>query len=242
MVLTIVKPDLEYSRNLFVEIMLDYIFSCFAIVLVALHSIRMREKAKKSAEEANIAQFKYLNLKQQLNPHFLFNSLNTLGFLIQADSKEQAGEYTHKLAELYRYMLRNENMPSVSLRQEMEFSNMYMDLQKLRFGNAVELEVDISEQDLSKKVVTGAVQILLENAMKHNVVSRELPLKISIKSEGDKIIVSNNRIPKLSPAPLGGLGHKYLQQLYEDIAGKSITINDGAEVYTVSLPLILTST
>lgn len=236
--IAIANSDLGFTRNFFLEVILDYIFSCIAIVLVAEYSIRLREQAEKAAEEANLAHFKYLSLKQQVNPHFLFNSLNILDCMIQANSNSEASEYTHKLADVYRYMIRSEDEPLVKLRQEMEFASRYMDLQKLRFSDGVKMVVDIPEEDLSRSVVPCSVQLLIENALKHNAVSQDNPLEISIHSTGNSVIVTNNRIPRLTPPRSAGLGQKYLRQRYMDVAGKSIVVSENDEQYSVILPLL----
>ena len=238
LVITIANTDIGNTRNFFIEMMVDYIFSCLAIVLVAEYAIRLREQAEKSAEEANLAHFKYLSLKQQVNPHFLFNSLNMLDCMIQGNANKEASEYTHKLADVYRYMLRSEDESVVKLREEMEFVSRYMDLQKLRFSSGLELEVNIPEEDLSRSVVPCSVQLLIENAMKHNAVSQDNPLRINIHTTKSSVVVSNNRIPKLTPPRSAGLGQKYLRQRYKDIAGKSIIVRESEERYTVILPLL----
>lgn len=238
LVIAIANSDLGYTRNFFIEVILDYVFSCIAIVLVAEYAIRLREKAEKAAEEANLAHFKYLSLKQQVNPHFLFNSLNILDCMIQANSNREASEYTHRLADVYRYMIRSEDEPVVRLREEMEFVSRYMDLQKLRFSGGVDIEIDIPEEDMSRHVVPCSVQLLIENALKHNAVSSDNPLKISIHSTRNSVVVTNNRIPRLTAPRSAGLGHKYLRQRYKDVAGKSIIVRENEERYSVILPLL----
>ena len=236
--ITIVDSDLGYTRNFFIEVIVDYVFSCLAIVLVAEYAIRLREQAEKSAEEANLAQFKYMSLKQQVNPHFLFNSLNTLDCMIQENSKSDASEYTHKLADVYRYMLRSEDEPTVKLRDEMEFVSRYMDLQRLRFGGGVELEVNISEEAMGRGVVPCGIQLLVENAMKHNAVRPDNPLKINVHGTKSSVVVSNRKIPRLTAPRSAGMGQKYLRQRYKDIAGKSITVRETDDQYIVILPLL----
>lgn len=238
LVIVTVNSDSGYTRNFFIEMILDYIFSCLAIVLVAEYAIRLREQAEKSAEEANLAHFKYLSLKQQVNPHFLFNSLNMLDCMIQENSNREASEYTHKLAEVYRYMLRSEDEPTVKLREEMEFASKYMDLQKLRFAGGVELSVNIPEEDMSRSVVPCSVQLLVENALKHNAVSADNPLKIEIHTTRSSIVVTNGRRPKLTPPRSAGLGQKYLRQRYKDVAGKAIIVRESEDQYSVILPLL----
>lgn len=238
LVITVLDSDLGFTRNFFIEVLVDYIFSCLAIVLVAEYAIRLRERAEKSAEEANLAHFRYQSLKQQVNPHFLFNSLNTLDCMIQENSNREASEYTHKLAEVYRYMLRSEDESLVRLSQEMDFVSRYMDLQRLRFGGGVELELNIADEAMNRSVVPCSVQLLVENALKHNAVRPDNPLKIEIRTTRNSVMVSNEKRPRLTPPRSAGMGQRYLRQCYKDIAGKSIVIRETEDKYIVILPLL----
>lgn len=238
LVITVLDSDLGFTRNFFIEVLVDYIFSCLAIVLVAEYAIRLRERAEKSAEEANLAHFRYQSLKQQVNPHFLFNSLNTLDCMIQENSNREASEYTHKLAEVYRYMLRSEDESLVRLSQEMDFVSRYMDLQRLRFGGGVELELNIADEAMNRSVVPCSVQLLVENALKHNAVRPDNPLKIEIRTTRNSVMVSNEKRPRITPPRSAGMGQRYLRQRYKDIAGKSIVIRETEDKYIVILPLL----
>lgn len=222
----------------FLEIMLDYIFSCVAIVLVAEYAIRTREQADIAREDAEFARFRYMKLKQQVDPHFLFNSLNVLDYMIQEQSTEQASEFTHKLAEVYRYMLKHEDETTVKLRDELSLLEDYVGLLKVRFNEALLVEVNVPEQSMGRSVVPCCLQLLMENAVKHNSVSVSKPLVVKVFVEDDKLVVSNNLCPKITPVSSTGLGLKYLRQQYHDIAGKSISLLRDEENYKVILPLL----
>lgn len=225
-------------RTFMIEILLDYIFSCVIIVWVAEYAIRSREQAEKEAEKANLALFRYMKLKQQVNPHFLFNSLNVLDCLIQEQSPAEASRYTHKLAEIYRYMLRHEEETLVSLREEMAFVEDYVGLLKVRFPEGFSVDVEIPEGSLSRRVVPCSVQLLIENALKHNAVRAQSPLIISVVADGAGVTVTNNICPKLSCTDSTGLGLKYLCRQYEDISGKAVNVMSDAGFYSVKLPLL----
>ena len=197
------------GRNTALTILLDYSLTLAVVVVLANYALGLQRQAETASEEANLALYRYHKLKQQVNPHFLFNSLNVLDCLIQEQSREDASRYTHKLAEIYRYMLRNENETMVPLRDEMEFVGQYVDLLKLRFQEGLEVTVDISEPLMSRSVVPCCVQLLLENATKHNAVHPDNPLRISVRAENDSVTVSNNRIPRLSPPRSTGLGTSF---------------------------------
>lgn len=238
LVLLMATSGVEDTRNFFLEMLLDYIFSCVAIVWVAEYAIRSREEVEKTEAEANLAHFRYLKLKQQVNPHFLFNSLNVLDCMIQEQSTEEASRYTHMLADIYRYMIKNEEEVTVKLQDEMEFVAKYVGLLRVRFPKGLEVSVDIPPGDLSRSVVPCCVQLLIENATKHNAVSADRPLHIGIRTTRNSVMVSNNVNPKLSRPDSTGLGLKYLRQQYKDIAGKSVVVRVSEEYYTVILPLL----
>lgn len=238
LVLIFAVSGFQGPRTFVIEMLLDYIFSCVIIVWVAEYAIRSREQAEREAEKANLALFRYIKLKQQVNPHFLFNSLNVLDCLIQEQSAQEASSYTHKLAEIYRYMLRHEDETLVSLRDEMVFVEDYVGLLKVRFPEGFVMEVDIPESCKSRRVVPCSVQLLIENALKHNAVSVQSPLRISVVADGSGVTVTNNICPKLSGSESTGLGLKYLRRQYEDISGKAVKVRSDAGFYSVNLPLL----
>ena len=187
---------------------------------------------------ANRAQHEYRQLKQQVNPHFLFNSLNILDCLIADGKGPEARDYVHKLAALYRYMLRSENEPVVQLAEEMEYVRMYLDLLKVRFSEGLDVETDLQEEDLNRYIVKYSLQMLIENAQKHNSITPAEPLRLRISSDGVFVSVRNNRIPKLTPPESTGLGLKYISQAYRERSGKDIRIRETDHEYQVELPLL----
>ena len=226
------------GRNTAVSILLDYSMTIAVVVVLAAYALRLQSRAKAAAEEAALAQFRYHKLKQQVNPHFLFNSLNILDCLIQEQTPQEASRYTHKLAEVYRYLIKNEDETTVRLRDEMAFVAQYVDLLKVRFPEGLEVDVDIPESAMSRSVVPCCVQLLLENATKHNAVRPDKPLRISVRVKGDGVVVSNNRVPRLTRPASTGLGLQYIRQQYHDLSGKRITVLDDEQSYTVILPLL----
>ena len=209
------------------------------VVVMAEYALRLQRRAMAASEKAHQAQFRYHRLKQQVNPHFLFNSLNVLDYLIQEQPREDASRYTHKLAEVYRYMIKSEDESTVRLRDEMDFVAQYVDLLKVRFPEGLEIGVDIPEEALSRSVVPCAVQLLIENATKHNAVQPANPLRVGVRVEDDRLVVTNNRIPKITHRPAStGLGLQYIRQQYQDLSGQAISILEDEHRYTVTLPLL----
>ncbi len=221
-------------------------FTYLTIVLVNLVFIgifdlvtyfhQSRQLLQKAQEKKTEAQYRYGMLKQQLNPHFLFNSLNILDYLINVDEKERASAFIRKLAAVYRYMLRMEGQDLVPLVEEKEFMEQYVDLLTERFPQGLFVKVDISDEALNKSVIPLSLQVLIENATKHNVVNTHQPLYIDIISEEDTLRVTNTLQPKLS-ASSTGIGLKNIDQQAMAIMGKHIEIEKTEKTFTVVLPL-----
>jgi len=223
---------LTFIVALFVQI------TIYCIVWMVNYAITMRNEMQKEREKANMAQYRYLKLKRQVNPHFLFNSLNILDCMVCEEKTEQSSIYIHKLAGIYRYMIKSEEEQVVTLREELEFVEMYVDLLKVRFPEGLEVVVDIPEEKMSRYVLPCSIQLLIENATKHNAVIPDNPLIIKVKTDGVNVSVSNNLIPKITKASSTGLGQKYIRQLYADLSGKQIDIEQTDNSYCVTLPLI----
>ena len=210
----------------------------YCIIYMINYAITARNEMHEEREKANMAQYRYIKLKHQVNPHFLFNSLNILDCLICEESSERASAYTHKLAGIYRYMLKSEDEMVVSLRDELVFVGLYVDLLKERFPAGFEVETDVPEEQMSRMILPCAIQLLIENATKHNAVNKDNPLIIKIESIDGCIRVSNNKVPKMTKSPSTGLGQKYIRQMYLDLTGRQIEIIETEEKYNVTLPLI----
>jgi hypothetical protein len=234
------RPNTDFIGSLPVLIPVAFLaqVTVYCIVFMVNYAITAQERMRQEREKANTAQFRYLKLKRQVDPHFLFNSLNILDCLVGDDKPEQASEYIHKLAGLYRYMIKSEEEEIVLLRDELAFVEQYVDLLKVRFPEGFEVDMNVAEECMSKYVLPCSIQLLIENATKHNTVSIDNPLKISISASGNFVQVCNNIIPKVTKAHSMGLGHKYIRQQYLDISGKEIEIADDGNRYCVTLPLL----
>ena len=223
---------LLFSASLIVQLTLH------CLVYIINYALTVRNEMLAEREKAHMAQYRYLKLKRQVNPHFLFNSLNVLDYIICEEKSEQASLYTHKLASIYRYMIKSEEEDLVSLRDEMVFVQLYIDLLKVRFQEGFDVVIDIKEENMARFVPPCSIQLLIENATKHNAVSAEKPLIIKVEATGDHVTVSNNIIPKVTKSPSTGLGQKYIRQLYVDLCGKNIEIEQTDTEYCVTLPLL----
>ena len=210
----------------------------YCIVFMINYALSTRSEMQKEREKANMAQYRYIKLKHQVNPHFLFNSLNILDCLVCDEKNEDASIYIHKLAGIYRYMLKSEDDEIVQMRDELVFVGLYVDLLKVRFPEGFEVNIDVSDEDMARFVLPCSIQLLIENATKHNAVSVDKPLVINVKSDGRTVSVYNNIVPKVTKNQSTGLGHKYIRQQYMDLSGKEIDIIRTSDSYCVTLPLL----
>ena len=183
-------------------------------------------------------EYQYERLKQQINPHFLFNSLGILDYLVQEHETERASAFIRKLAGIYRYMLNNDQKPLVKISDELEFANMYIDLLAERFPEGMKFEIDVERTFADKLVVPCALQLLVENATKHNIVSAELPLHISIETLEGCIVVRNTLQPRTHGQPSTRLGLENIRQQYLDITNRDISIEKTDNEFIVKLPIV----
>ena len=210
----------------------------YCIVYMVNYTISAGSKVKEEKEKKHVAQYRYQKLKRQVDPHFLFNSLNVLDCLVWEAPKEMVSTYIHKLAGIYRYMIRSEEDELVQMRDELTFVEMYVDLLKVRFPEGFEVIVDVPQEDQARFVLPCSLQLLIENVTKHNAVGSDTLLTIRVESDGEHVRVSNNKVPKVTRTQSTGLGHKYIRQQYLDISGKEIRIENTDKEYTVTLPLL----
>lgn len=233
--------DIAFKNASFIQLFsITIIANLLIYVVMSLVSYvyQTRSRIEKEQEKRRFAQYQYNILKQQVNPHFLFNSLNILNGLIEEQKSEEASEYVRKLASLYRYMLQNENEHLVRLQEELAFINQYLDLLKVRFPQGFVVTQSIDESCLGRFIVQCSLQVLIENAFKHNIVRTEQPLQITIATEGEYIVVRNNLQLKSSSDDSTKVGLKNISKQYLAAIGKDIEIIKSNNLFEVKLPLI----
>jgi hypothetical protein len=197
----------------------------------------MTQESTKQEIVAKTETAKFESLKNQLDPHFLFNSLNVLTSLI-GENPAQAEKFTTKLSKVYRYVLEQRNKDLVPIEEELKFAKTYMELLGMRFEDAVQFNIPDSISNNELKIVPLSLQLLLENAVKHNVVSTSKPLTINIYEEGTYLIIENNVNPKEAIGKSTKVGLQNIADRYGLITQKGVKIENNNKTFKVSLPLL----
>lgn len=236
--LVFINNDELYKGNITLNVLIDYAFCCMALLYLAIYSANEARKAQEAKEKSNIAQYSYIRLQQQVKPHFMFNNLNILNSLICEERNKEASDFVYKLAYLYRYMIENEDEKLVPLYEELDFVHKYTELMKVRFESSFIVKNDVEENVLGELVIPCSIQMMIENAIKHNGGTDETPLTISITNTDTHIVVRNNRLKKTSYEPSTRFGLKYIKKLYYDLSSKEVLVDSSDEEFVVSLPII----
>ena len=185
------------------------------------------------------AQAELQLIKSQVNPHFLFNNLNVLSALIMKDNQE-ANKFIEEFSKVYRYILSNHEKEVVELKTELEFIQPYIFLLQKRFADGLVININIHESYEAYYIIPASLQMLIENAIKHNVVSRNKPLVIEVHSNGNNtIVVSNTLQAKQTMEVSTGIGLQNIIKRYKLVSNKEVKIHAGVNDFTVTLPLLI---
>ncbi len=219
--------------TIFLTTMVTAIYEAVYFFVLLKKSIRDEEQAKQAIIQAELD-----TLRNQAQPHFFFNTLNTLRDIIDQSPKEDAKQFVDKLSDIYRFLLESGNSNLISLKAELKFAKAYIHVQSERFGENLKLNWNIPQSAEDKMIAPMSLQLLLENAIKHNVVSRSKPLVINVDIAEDFIIVTNKIQKKSTQLPSTKMGLKNIEKRYALISDRSVEIvNDGIQ-FSVSLPLL----
>lgn len=221
------------------------VFFLFISLLLVFIDLGFHLLNKWRVSQAEIERFKKENmetqfemLRMQVNPHFLFNSLNTLSSLIY-ENQDTASNYVREMSSVYRYILEKRKSDIVSLKEELEFTKSYIYMLSLRFENKIKFELNIDDRLIGTVVVPLTLQILIENAVKHNVVSQRKPLTISIYTQTDNsLVVKNNLQPKPAGSYSSGIGLNNIRSRIEILSDRKMQINKTETEFSVKIPLL----
>lgn len=234
----------SYEKKVFHVILVNVHFFGFLVsslmlfLYQALTALKQKETIAVENEklEKENAKAKFEALKQHLNPHFLFNSLGALKAMVSNNSP-QAENYIIHLSNVYRYLVTHKSHDTVFLKDETEFIQSYLYLLKIRYEDNMRVTFAVDNKYLYYKLAPLTLQLLLENAVKHNVISQASPLHITISTQNDTLIVSNTLQPRIATEGSSNFGLYNLSQQYKFLTGKEIDINRTTE-FSVTIPLI----
>lgn len=215
-----------------VTLLVNSVFVASAFFRFWRDTIKEKEEVKREIITAEFA-----TLKNQINPHFLFNSLNTLTNLIEEEPK-LATDFVEKLASVYRYVLTQRDKETTLLEEELAFVESYVYLNKIRFGDNLVTHIAVDKKYQHKQIATLALQMLIENAIKHNIISAQRKLIIDVFIEGDYLIVKNNLQHKTLTNDSNGIGLNNIVHRYSYLTNQLVDIEDNGTDFIVRLPLI----
>ncbi|SFU64935.1 Histidine kinase [Pustulibacterium marinum] len=235
-----------YSWSTFInsESTSDYILSLIvtAFVTIIYHAIYFykelqKTKLKEQKIIATTASAQFDALKNQLDPHFLFNSLNVLTSLIE-ENPYAAQKFTTSLSKVYRYVLEQKNKELVPVDEELKFARTFVNLLKMRFEDSIVFDIPDQASNPEAKVVPLSLQLLLENAVKHNMVTPQKPLHVKIFEKDGNLVVSNNLQPKAVVKKSSGVGLRNIQQRYAILTKRAVVIGKSETEFQVEVPML----
>lgn len=232
----IVDWDVIATITLIIMICVLFITHVYETVFLVLEA--ESEKLKKEQLERARAEAELEALKNQIDPHFIFNSLNALSHLIEKDPVK-AKRFNDNMADVYRYILQNKARELVLLHEEMEFLNDFFSLLKIRFEEAMQLQINIDRAVYDHYLIPPiSLQILVENAIKHNEFSDAVPLVITIDMQNDELIIHNQVRKKILRKASSRIGLQNLGERYKLTTSKEISVKESSHDFTVSLPVL----
>ncbi|MCD6064314.1 MAG: putative signal transduction histidine kinase [Flavipsychrobacter sp.] len=226
---------------LFVVVIILFNFSFYAAYFFKNWQQSVEQKAALEVQAAQLEREKfdlqYHQLKNQVNPHYLFNTLTSLDGLIHTNP-ELASEFVRHMAKVYRYVLQHKENEVVSVEEELEFISHYIELLQIRYGAGINIHHNISAGAVERGIVMVTLQMLIDNAIKHNIINPNNPLKIIIWDEGDYLQVYNNKQLRRQIETSNKQGLAQLRQLYAYLSEKPVMIEDNDEHFTIKIPLL----
>lgn len=226
----------ETASNYVVAMIITLVITLI-VHLVYFYKNYQENRVKQEKIIAGTASAQFESLKNQLDPHFLFNSLNVLSSLIE-ENTENAQKFTTSLSKVYRYVLDQRDKELVTVQEELTFAKTYMNLLKMRFENSITFELPEQFENEEAKVVPLSLQLLLENCIKHNIVSEKKPLHIKIYIENNELIIENNKQKKEVLRDRKGVGLQNIINRYAILTNRNVSITENEQLFKVKLPIL----
>ena len=222
------------------------IFQFFFVCMLASfigHVYHMYKDQRRTEQE--MEQLKIENLRSrcnalsnQINPHFFFNSLNSITALVRKKNDEKTIEFVNKLSDMFRYILNSENRGLITLAEELEFVSSFRYLMEVRFANKLDFQINIAEEGKSLKLPSLSILPVIDNVVVHNTIDSEHKMVVHIiLNKDNELVISNPIYPKLSPDKTNGTGLKNLENRFQILMNKKIVVNDDGQTFSVILPL-----
>lgn len=226
----------ERVDSYIVVLVITLIASLFTHAFYFYRALQKKE-VKEQKIIAGTASARFDALKNQLDPHFLFNSLNVLTSLIE-EAPDQAQKFTTSLSKVYRYVLEQKNKDLVTVNEELDFARTYVRLLKMRFEDSIVFDIPKAALSPKTKIVPLSLQLLLENAVKHNIITSSKPLQIKVFEENGNLVVKNNLQEKQVVKKSSGVGLQNIEQRYNILSDKKVHIQKTLKDFSVSLPML----
>ena len=236
-IICLVSPKQQFLIDFSRAVVLGIAVIFFNMFNYAMHHHEKLEKQLEDLQKDMLAS-QYASLKNQISPHFLFNSLNTLTSLMYED-RDLASDFVTRLASSYRYILDNREHDLVTLKKELDFMDSFIFMMDVRHKQAVQIDLDIRVNTEKYLIPTLSLQMLVENALKHNLYSKERPLKITISSiQSDALVVKNNLQKRELKEATTGVGLKNIKKRYGFYTNKQVLVREEDTVFEVIIPLL----
>lgn len=226
----------ETPSNYVVAMIITLVVTLF-VHLIYFYKNYQDNRVKQEKIIAGTASAQFESLKNQLDPHFLFNSLNVLSSLIE-ENPDNAQKFTTSLSKVYRYVLEQRDKELVTVQEELAFAKTYMNLLKMRFENSISFELPNDLENVEAKVVPLSLQLLLENCIKHNIVSEQKPLHIKIYIENNELIIENNKQKKEVLQDRKGVGLQNIVNRYAILTDRTVSVYETEKEFRVKLPIL----
>ncbi|MGV7105593.1 2TM domain-containing protein [Flavobacterium sp. U410] len=227
----------EETVSNYVVAMIITLVVTLIVHLIYFYKNYQENRVKQEKIIAGTASAQFESLKNQLDPHFLFNSLNVLSSLIE-ENPDNAQRFTTSLSKVYRYVLEQRDKELVTVQEELAFAKTYMNLLKMRFENSISFELPNDFENIEARVVPLSLQLLLENCIKHNIVSEQKPLHIKIYIENNELIVENNKQKKEVLQDRKGVGLQNIVNRYAILTDRKVAVYETDKVFRIKLPIL----
>lgn len=229
--------EMPLKLNLIYAGLINLFFHLLNAILLFFREYRIKYMEAEELKRAS-TQAQLMAVKTQVNPHFLFNNLNVLSSMVIRDNPG-ANKFIEEFAKVYRYILNSQDKELVELEKELAFIKPYVYLLQQRYPDGLKVDISIPDQYNNYYIIPVALQMLIENAIKHNMISRNSPLCIKVTTSGaDMLVIRNNRQPRRSVEQSNRIGLKNIAKRYELVCGKEISILATEQVFEVALPLL----